>query len=666
MRVIADFETRSGADLRQVPPHRYATDSEADILCLTWQIVDCTDTHIWFPGDNVPYQLIWAIECGWTFVFHNAEFDAIIWNEIAVPRYGFPPLPVDLLDCTAARAAAVHLPRALAHIGLVLRLDEQKLATGKNVLSYPGISKPRTPTKNDPRRWYGPKDKPELWREMAHYALQDTVTTAELDKKLAAFPVFEREVFHANVRINGRGLRIDVPLAQRVQSLLDYEERTLIYKQLDALTEGYVQKLTQLPAIKQWLKADGLDVVSLKESARLELLQDNDLSLEARTVIELLNANKAAVKKLPAMLRSISPDGRARGLFRYCGASQTMRFSGEKVQPQNLARPDEAVSKNPGMSVLRYELANYSAELLSVMFGSVAQAVANAIRTFFIPDAGKVFVAVDLAQIELRVLSWLAGDYAMLDTLRKKGDPYARMGAAVFNIPLDQAGKGSDARQLGKIIILACGYQMGPGTFRFQSKTQYNLDVSEELAERSIETYRAERKTVPRLWHGMQNAAMLAIRNPNSATECGLIQFRFNKAANCLQMRLPSGHKLHYWNAHIAKAEHPAFPEPIDQIFYRNIRGFAGGAHKTTYGGKLTENAVQSIARHILCDAMVRMDIRRLPMVLHAHDEIMAEVPSRAGQATHDYMIEAMTQVPAWADGLPLDAEGWIGDYYRK
>lgn len=678
MRIIADFETKSGVDLRQVTSHRYATDPEADILCLTWTFKG-EEPRIWRPGELFPSDLAEAVRTGATVVFHNAEFDRVIWNTIGVPRYGFPGLNIDQTDCTAARAAAVNMARSLAGIGEALGLAHQK--KGGEVLRVPGVSMPRKPTKADPRRWLNRQDDPAVFVQLDTYAKQDIRTTDELDSRIEHLSPFERGIFHANCRVNARGLRVDVPLIHRVLSMLAYEERNHALT-LGMMTDGRVTALTSLPAIKRWLREQGLaleDVASLQESARAELLEREELPPGVRELLTLLDAHKASVKKLPAMLATMSPDRRVRGLFRYCGASQTMRFAGQKVQPQNLQRPEKGVK----LGELRHELATKGADYLTAVYGSVAQAAGNGIRTFFIPEPGKLYVAMDLSQIELRLLAWLAGDEETLTDLAKGRDVYARQANDLYELgqPLEMfegdlfKKKFPIERQMGKEVELACGYQLGWEKFQTTVWVKEQLRVSDEFAQKAVRSYRDTHPCQVALWAEMQQAAFEAVLNPGTETKVqgGKIRFKRKGKDHPLLMRLPSKHHLYYWIPKIEKIRHPKFldhngePMLVDQITYKapNAKG-SGASRLNTYGGKLTENAIQAIARQVLCLAFGRLDKLRLPLVLHAHDELVCEVPAKDAKAVHDLMEETMARNPDWLPGCPLAAEGWIGDFYRK
>lgn len=595
-------------------------------------------------------------------VFHNAEFDRTGWNVILYKKYGFPYLFIDQTDCTSARAAVLNLPRSLDGIGGALGLAELKSSLGHDVIMTPGISLPRKPTKHDTTRWLSRDTAPELFARLDTYAVQDIRTTAELDGKVQHLSSFELAVFRANCRINLNGLRVDVALARRALELWHYEQRAMINTQLHAMTGGVVTKLTQLPAIKEWMREQKVEVGSLSESARARMLEDDTLPLEVAVVLELLDAHKASVKKLPTMLRTMSPDGRVRGVFRYAGAGQTLRFSGEKVQPQNLARPEKGIDQ----AVLRWELAHYNAHTLAHSYGSVANAITNAIRTFFIPEARKRFVAMDLSGIELRVLAWLAGDRETLADIVNHVDLYLKQAASLYGFAPGTMTKDKHPveRTMGKVITLGCGYQMGAAKFQATAFIQEGIEISLELAGEAVSSYRTTHPKQVGLWHDMGETAKEAMRNPGATYRCRCILFRC--IGGSLQMRLPSGHVLYYWRAKLEMVFHPAFGKEIEQITYRNPKGFLTGTRLHTYGGKLTENAVQSIARHVLAEAMVKADQEGLPLVLHAHDELVAEVPIEDARATHDRLHELMIQRPAWAPDLPLSAEGWIGEFYQK
>lgn len=685
--IVADFETRSSLSIKDTVADRYATDREADILCLTFQIDGIPGPELWHPGQPFPEHLRCYIEIFELPVFfHNAGFDHAIWRNIGVPRYGFPELPLEQVYCTSACAAALNLPRSLAGATESLGLLQKKMADeGAKLTRMHGLTMPRKLTQKDSRRWWSRDhyDKAHLFRDLDEYALQDIRATVGLVEKIKHLSSFERKVWLANERCNIRGLRIDQALIQRCIELLDVEATQYTGQELRLMTAGKVERLSEIEKIKKWMAEYGLEVDSLAESAREDLMEraeELDIPPEVLRVLELLGSYSASVRKLPKMLSCASPDGRVRGLFQYCGASQTMRFSGAAVQPQNLPRPEAGIN----LDELREDLATRSAAVLAMTYGSVANAVRNAVRTMFIPDPGNVYVAVDLAQIELRVLLWLAGEEAALEEL-KGGDLYSSMASDIYDKPVNKK-EHPEERQLGKNTVLGCGYQMGWRKFQITAWIQQFLRLPDELCKKAVNAYRGRFPRVVELWDDMGATAIRAMKQPGAqlavaaagtfidehGQERPRIRFRYNKGT--LEMRGPSGHSLYYHQAklhrrkkQLQREDGTPFEMEVEEITYTGPKERGGHrARLATYGGKLTENAVQHIARVILTAGMVAIDEEGIPLVLHAHDELVTEVPAEKGKEVEERMTELMTVRPSWAPTLPLAAEGWVGTYYRK
>jgi DNA polymerase len=190
---------------------------------------------MWRRGDPPPRRLFDALADGCLFEAHNAFFEWCIWHNVMVPRYGWPPLRLSRVVCSAARAAVACLPRALEHAVIHAGLDVRK----GDSKAMKKLSSPRKPTKKDAREWWDEDDAPELYEQLYEYCGQDVEAESALSDAIPALSAFERRLFIADFRINLRGVLVDtefVDAALAVNQMVDRE----IGDELIELTRGDV------------------------------------------------------------------------------------------------------------------------------------------------------------------------------------------------------------------------------------------------------------------------------------------------------------------------------------------------------------------------------------------------------------------------------------------
>lgn len=668
---VVDFETRSELNLKKVGAWRYSTHPSTDALCLGYGL-DSEPEVVWRPGDPNPERLFDAIRHGALFEAHNAFFEWCIWLNVMHERYGWPMLRRDRIVCSAARAAFACLPRALDNALPAAGLRIAKLSD-KAMLK---LSRPRKPTKKDSRVWLEPDDAPELYRELYDYCAGDVRAERALSDVLPALPQFERRVFNADFVINLRGLRVDVEFIQaalKVAELINYE----LSAELIELTRGDVMAATERDRILTYLESTGLSLDCLDQETVEDTLYHIELTKTQRRVLELRQEGaRSSVSKYKAFVECLV-DGTVKGLFLYYGANAHGRWSGRLVQPQNFPRgnakcADESLKGNAAIEAMvaaikrvaktgdtsclrehfRVEESEIPGDPTSKRYlvpASPAEVLSTALRGAFIARPGRAFGVGDYSAIEARALFWLAEEERGLRIYYADGDIYRDMGSVIFNKPPEDLDISFE-RMLGKTTVLGCGYGMGWRKFQLTCKRAYGMVLSDELCKRAVRAYRQRYKKVVEFWKALEESAVTCIRTglPMWVSK-GRIKFSMRKGD--LVITLPSGREIYHRRARISHG----------QIVFINGKGFV----ESTYGGKLCEYVTSGTARDLLADAIAKaeFDYDDVDPVMHSHDELVAEGdPETVGRIVE----EIMTDVPAWAKGLPIKVETWVGTRYHK
>jgi DNA polymerase len=394
------------------------------------------------------------------------------------------------------------------------------------------------------------------------------------------------------------------------------------------------------------------------------LLRRDDIPGATRAVLSIRQeAAKSSTAKLHVMQRAMNRDGRIRGLLQYMGARQTGRWAGRLLQPHNFPKghikPDDLEAV---VADVKQADAKLNFDLIEVLHGPPLDVMASLLRGCIVAAPGHDFIVVDFSAIEARILAWLANERELLHLFSTGGDPYRAMAARVYGVPRSEVT--ADQRFTGKTLVLSCGYQCGWENLRNRLEKE-NIYATPGEAREYIDTYRRSNQAIVNLWASMQDGAMEAIRNPGVVYRNPRIAFVVKNGF--LWMKLPSGRLLAYMRPSIETVTTIRDGEP----WTRQEINFIGVDHITyrwaalyTYGGKLTENAVQAIARDVLAAAMLRAEARGYKLVLHVHDELVTEVRRDFGDVAELESIAA--EVPPWLAGCPIKAEGWRGPRYRK
>lgn len=658
----ADFETRSVVDLRKCGAYIYAESPTTEILVLAYAF-DEEEPELWVPGDTVPERLAEYVRDGLPLRAHNAMFERLIWKHILTPRHRFPEPTLEQWHCTAAEAAAMSLPRALDQCSKVLGLQMQKDNEGYKIMMR--LCRPRKAWKGEAPGIYW-HDSPEEREKLNAYCAQDVRVERAISKRIRRLSPAERDVYLLDQKINDRGVQVDLPLVHAAQIIVD-EGMRRANKEMNEITDG-AATVTTPQAIRMWAQAAGVEMDDLRKDTVRDFLagEAGVLPDDVRRVLELrADAGKTSNAKLGAMVQATCRDSRSRGLLLYHAAG-TGRWGGKLIQPQNFARP---VVKGPERFITRvmeneYDLIEMEAPALAV--------ISSMLRSMLVAASGKQFFAGDFAQIEARVVAWLFQQEDLVQLFASGGKVYETMAAYVFGVPVEDVIReheqgNSFMRNVGKAIVLGCGFQMGGKTFQRQAKVQAGLDLSDEIAKAGVDGYRTLYPLIKQGWREINNAALNAVRASGAVFDCGRNGCtKFTKRGPWLYCVLPSGRVLSYA---LPKLEvRTITPEDGDSftvecVTFAGVNGvtrkwerFAG------YGGMWTNNVVQATARDLMAAAMLRLEEAGYPVVCTIHDEVLAE---REGGSLDEY-LKVMKQIPKWASGLPVAVDGWRGQRFRK
>ena len=647
MKTLAiDIETYSSVDLGKSGVYAYTEAEDFEILLFAYcfddeeiQIVDLAS------GEKLPDEVVDALTDSEIIkTAFNAQFE-----RTCLAKHLKTPMPPEQWRCSMAHALTLGLPTSLAGVAKCLKLTNQKMKEGKALIRY--FSLPCRPTKANGKRTRNlPCHDKEKWETFKTYCIKDVEVERQIRKRLEHYPMTEKEqrLWVLDQQMNDHGVLVDKNLVNRAISC----DRVYQKKLLDEAIHLTGLENPNSPAqLKAWLEdKHGITVDSLSKAKVEELLEETD-HREVRRLLELRqDMSKTSVKKYEAMDRAICSDERIRGLLQYYGANRTGRWAGRLVQVHNLPRNDMA-----DLDLARKLLLAGDYETIELLFDSVPDVLSQLIRTAFIPSTNSRFIVADFSAIEARVIAWLAGESWRMDVFNSHGKIYEASAAQMFGVPVESVTKGSTLRQKGKIAELALGYGGSKGALI--SMGALNMGLTKEELPELVSAWRKSNSNIVKLWWDIERAAITAVKDKTVVTmQYGL---KFYYKGGVLFIRLPSGRNLAYVRPRIEIDER--FNK--DKLTYEGIEGNKWG-RISTYGGKLTENIIQAIARDCLAEALLRLDKAGYKIVFHVHDEVILDVPKDAGSLEE---VEEIMGLPIpWAPGLPLEAEAFETDYYKK
>lgn len=640
-----DIETYSPVSLQKCGVYAYASHPEFEILLLGYAFDDGPVDVIDLTKEEMPEDLKEAIfDPAILKTAFNAAFE-----RTCLSAYLGKQTPPEQWSCTAVMSRELGLPSTLEQVGVVLGLpdDKQKSKTGRALIRY--FSVPCKPTKSNGQRTRNlPEHDKEKWNLYIEYNRQDVEAERAIRKKLAKFPMREDEqaLWVHDQHINDRGVGVDLTLAAQAVEIDHIIKERLLH---DAKKLTGLENPKSTAQLKAWIEdTAGITVESLNKK-NVANVRSSAACDEVDAMLDIrAGLSKTSTEKYSAMLRTVCPDGRIRGLTQFYGASRTGRWAGRLVQMQNLPQ-----NKMPDrdLDTARQLVRSGDLTAFELCFDDMAGTLSQLIRTAFIPHEGSRFIVADFSAIEARVLAWLADEAWRMDVFNTHGKIYEASAEQMFHLPPGSVKKGDPMRQKGKIAELALGYGGSVGAMKAMGALEMGLE--EEELKPIVNSWRAANKAITKLWWDVDAAAKRTIQTQEPVRlPHGM---GFYKKGPLLKLVLPNGRELSYVK--------PAVID--DNITYEGTLQSSGAWGRIeSYGPKLVENIVQATARDCLAVAIDRLEKAGFPVVFHVHDEVICEVPK--GKSSAKEIGDIMSEPISWAKGLPLRADAYECEYYKK
>ena len=641
-----DIETYSSNDLKTCGVYKYVEACDFTILLFSYSVdggpVRCCD---FAQGEVLPDEILEALRDPAVIkTAFNATFE-----RVCISRYfGWPMLDPAQWRCTMVRAARMGLPLSLDQCAEVLRLENGKMKEGKVLIRYFS-----TPTKG---KRHLPADAPERWEQYKQYNIRDVEVEQQVLAKVRRLEPaeFDERLYTVDQIINDRGVLLDRQMAENA-ARFDEEYKAQLLEDAKALTG--MENPNSTTQIKEYLrKTTGLSVATLNKKNLDEVESQLKYWPKAQRVLAMRREmGKTSNKKYAAMLECVCADGRIHGLLQFCGAARTGRWAGRLVQVQNLPQ-----NHLDDLDYARQLVKAGDLDDFQMNYANPTQVLSELIRTAFIAKAGSTFHVCDFSAIEARVIAWLAGEQWVLDVFRAGGDIYCATAGQMFKCTVEKGGPNYGLRQKGKIAVLALGY--GGGVAALEAMGGSRMGLSQQEEKDITQRWRKANQHIVRFWGIIEAAAMRAIKTGEATTiHRGIVvSYRWGM----LLITLPSGRTLCYPRATIGTERNDGWRGDHEIIEYEGMNQMTKKWEKIrTYGGKLTENVVQAIARDVLGIIILRAEDAGLKIVFHIHDEIVVE--AEAGQTLQD--VESIFSKPIeWCRDLPLKGAGYTTPYYLK
>lgn len=658
--ISIDIETYSSVDIKKSGLYKYVQSDDFEILLFAYsadgspvQVIDLAN------GEKIPQEIIMSLFRP-EYIKHayNAAFEWYCLSKYFGKQENTMNPWLSQWRCTMLHGLYCGFPAGLDCIGAAIGLpqDKKKLGTGKALINY--FCKPCKPAAaNGCRTRNLPAHAPEKWELFKEYCKQDVVTEMSVENSLAAFPVPDdiRKQWELDMRINAYGVRLDMELAAGAIRCCEKANAELLS---EAVKITGLENPKSAAQLKKWLEAEtDTEIESLNKANVENMLGGNVPQENVRRVLQLRQElSKSSVKKYAAMESAVCADGRARGLIQFYGANRTGRWAGRLIQVQNLPR-----TYLDSLDLARDYTKSGDAFMLKLTYGSVPDTLSQLIRTAFIPSEGHKFVVADFSAIEARVIAWLAGESWRQEVFAKGGDIYCASASQMFKVPVEKHGVNGHLRQKGKIAELALGYQGSAGALI--SMGALDMGLTEEELPEIVSAWRAANPRIKDLWYSIEQAAVDTAASFRTNAVRGLVfSYEYDPISGLefMTVTLPSKRKLYYPFPIIAENN---FGKPAVHYMGQDGNSKRWG-RLSTYGGKLTENIVQAIARDCLAVALERLDNAGYKTVMHIHDEAVIDCP--ADRADLEAVRGIMSRPIEWAQGLLLDADGFVSDYYKK
>lgn len=646
-----DIETYSSNDLPSCGVYKYVEAEDFTILLFAYSVdggpVTCCDFAL---GEELPEEILAALRDPKVVkTAFNAAFERICISKY----YGWPLMDPAQWRCTMVRAARMGLPLSLGQCGEVLKLADGKMKEGAALIRY--FSCP-TRKKDGTIVRHLPSDAPDRWEVFVKYNIRDVEVEQAILKIVRRLEPadFDEELYTVDQLINDRGVMID---RQLVDNAARFDEEYKQHLLAEAQELSGMDNPNSPSQIKEYLqKVTGQVFQSLNKKSLDDIEDSLKYWPKARKVLALRREmGKTSNKKYCAMQQCVCSDGRIHGLLQFCGAARTGRWAGRLVQVQNLPQ-----NHLQDLDYARNLVKAGDLEDFELNYGNPTQVLSELIRTAFIAKPGCTFHVCDFSAIEARVIAWLAGETWVLDVFRKGGDIYCATASQMFGVPVEKHGANAELRQKGKIAVLALGY--GGGVSALEAMGGSRMGLSQQEEKDIMLRWREANPKIVKLWKVIELAAIRALQTGETITINRGIEV--GRHWGCLTIKLPSGRTICYPRASIGVERNDGWRGGHPIIEYEGLNQITKKWEKIrTYGGKLTENVVQSIARDILGIVILRAYRESLNIVFHIHDEIIVE--AEADQTLKD--VETLFSEPiSWCTDLPLKGAGYSTPYYLK
>lgn len=653
-----DLETFSSVPIAKAGAQKYIASPDFEILLFAYSLNGappvCCDIA---QGEHLPDWVLDAL-CDPQCLKHayNAAFE---WG--CLSKFMGRQLPPEQWRCTMFHGLYAGYPAGLDAAGRALGLpeDKRKLSTGKALIRY--FCVPCTPTKsNGGRRRNLPNHDPARWELFKEYNAQDVTTEMEIERRLSLItvPDWLQRQWETDLLINARGVAVDMEM---VSGALEIGATVRERLTQEAVRISGLNNPNSVQQLSAWLEQEtGEEVTDLRKDTVAKMIaQAPDIPGVQRMLEIRQELGKTSTKKYDAIEQAVCPDGRVRGLLQFYGANRTGRWAGRLVQVQNLPR-----TYTQPLELARNLVKQRKLDSLRLIYGSVPDTLSQLIRTAFVASDGNVLIDADFSAIEARVISWLAGEQWRLDVFKTHGKIYEASASQMFGVPIERIKKGNPEyalRQKGKVAELALGYQGGAGALI--NMGALDMGIPEDDLPDIVQRWRDTNKRICDLWYKMNSAAVEAISTGCSVGVGRLLvscEYDAVHEVEYLTVLLPSGRKLYYNSPQIGENKWGG-----PSISYMGMDQTTKKWKRIeTYGGKLVENCVQAVARDCLAQAIENLEARGLPVVFHIHDEVV--IDCRADTATLDDVVDIMSRPIPWAPGLPLNADGWVGGFFKK
>ena len=653
-----DLETYSDVDISKCGAYKYAESDNFEIL-LFGVSIDGGEVQVFdlACGNTIPDDILAALSddtvTKWAF---NANFERIClsnWLKRHHPEhfkgYRIPEDPASkYLDpsswkCTMIWSAYMGLPLSLEGVGAVLKLQDQKMKEGKDLIKY--FCCPCKPTKiNSGRTRNLPEHAPDKWEDFKAYNKRDVEVEMAIKQRLSKFPVpdFVWDEYHLDQEINDRGIMLDMDV---VENAIAFDERSKSELMISMQNITNLDNPNSVVQMKQWLSDHGIEAESLgkKDVAAMIKNTDGDVATALKLRLQLA---KSSVKKYQAMQNAVCKDGRAHGMFQFYGANRSGRWAGRLIQLQNL--PQNHMND---LADARELVRTGDYDTLELLYDDIPDTLSQLIRTAFIARPGYKFVVSDYSAIEARVLAHLAGESWRSKVFAKGKDIYCASASQMFGVPVEKHGINSHLRQKGKIAELALGY--GGSVGALISMGALDMGLTEDELQPLVDSWRASNPNITAFWWNVDHAVKTAIKI-KVPTEVNGIKFLCR--SGMLFIKLPSGRTLSYVKPRIGENQFGG-----ESVTYEGISSTKKWERIESYGPKFVENIVQAISRDILMHAI--RTLSHCLIVGHVHDELIIECSQDVSLQS---ICDQMGRTPDWISGLLLRADGYETEFYKK